>query len=177
MVDNSFPGWDEGIQPLDELGLFYVVFTLGWTGLLGCGTIWMFMKRKLPSFKIRNIPLALGALCVLHIYWIVYMLGYPLKSAYSCTMEFWMMSIALPFGVALFQANNMQLLNTARLQRRFMESDTASLSPAGQRIGSWSFRPRLAHLSFSRQTAIAIMVGMVVQVCVPKCPGPTRLVV
>lgn len=84
--------------------------------------------------------------------------------SYSCTMEFWMMSIVLPFGVALFQANNIQLLNMVTQQRRFIEEDSNSVLPAEQHGSTWDSLPKLVRSSLSNRAGIAITLGIILQV-------------
>lgn len=76
-----------------------------------------------------------------------------------------MMSIALPFGVALFQANSIRLLNMATRRRSFVEADTTILLPAEQHGRSRDSLPKLVRLSYSRRTGVAIAAGMILQVC------------
>src|SRR5215471_17119103 len=162
--DALLPGRDEGLQPLDAWGLFEVTFALGWTILVVGGAIWMIANRDLPSIRIRNVPLTLGALATLHVYWVVYMLAYPLRETFQCGMEFWMMCITLPFGIALFQASSTQLLNVATLQQRFVGNKFSASRPKAYGRGLRGLKARWGNLSWVRQTGIAIAIGMVFQV-------------
>ena len=79
-----------------------------------------------------------------------------------------MMGLVLPFGIALFQANNLQLLSVATLQQRFVGSDSTSPRSGANATGIRSLKRRWNNLSLSRQTAIGIGVGMVLQVLVGR---------
>ena len=164
MPDSFLPGRDKGLQPLNALGIFYVTFAICWTLIVVGGAIWMITNRNLPSIRLRNVPLALGSLAPLHLYWVLYMLAYPLRGTFSCTMEFWMMGLVLPFGIALFQANNLQLLSVATLQQRFVGSDPTSPRARVNATGICSLKRCWNNLSLSRQTGIGIGIGMVFQV-------------
>lgn len=47
------------------------------------------------------------------------MLVYPIGPAFSCNLEFWVMSIYLPLGIASFHASNTQFLHLASRQKHF----------------------------------------------------------
>ena len=164
--DKSLPGWGQGLQPLDGLGAFYIAFTIIWTAVLGSGMAWMIKSRNERSFKLRDISFTISSLCLLHIYWIVYMLSYPLRGIYTCEMEFLVMSGVLPFSVAIFQANNgNQLLKTATLQKVFMDSEAALVRPIRRHEVRRCLTFKRNRLSYTEKTDIAICLGLIVQVC------------
>lgn len=119
MADNS--SLEDG-KHLDKLGLIYILFTIAWTVFLSYGLIFMLVRRNNPLFKDRSNPLAIFALCILHAYYVVWMLRYPLKG-YTCSMEFFMLACAMPVGAALFHLNNIRILNIATGQKGSVEVD------------------------------------------------------
>src|ERR1700761_4211290 len=89
----------------DDLGKFYAGFIISWTVILYAGVAFLVVNRNLAFIKIRNLPLAIAALSFLHVYLVKIFLAYTTNGHFSCSAEFWIMSIYLPFGIALFQAN------------------------------------------------------------------------
>ena len=55
------------------------------------------------------ISLSSVSLQIPHVYMIMVLIAYPLYDAFSCSIEFWIMSLYLPIGIGLFQAANQQL--------------------------------------------------------------------
>ena len=75
------------------------------------------------------------------------------------------MSIYLPVGIGLFQANNMQLLSVACLQEQLLSSSDSSapkVKPAAQTFRRYWLRYN--GLSLLRRTEIAVGFGMIIQV-------------
>ncbi|EDN08602.1 predicted protein [Histoplasma mississippiense (nom. inval.)] len=167
MRDNSLPGWDDGLKPLDALGIFYVIFDVVWTLLVMTGLIWLWGNRAIPSVRMRNVPLAICSVLFLHGYGGFYILVYPLKGITSCRLEFWLMCGVLPVGIALFQATNVQLLSVATLQQRFIRDDGTFDEPTPQEIRCPFNKLKCwwTHLSWARQTMFAIAVGMFIEIC------------
>ncbi|EEH22134.2 hypothetical protein PABG_04345 [Paracoccidioides brasiliensis Pb03] len=162
MVDNSLPGWDKGLQPLNALGVFYVGFDIVWTLLVLWGLIVLWRNKTVPSVRMRNVPLATCSVIFLHGYGGFYILAYPLKGAISCDLEFWFMCGVLPIGIALFQASNIQLLNVATLQQRFLRDDGTTNDPTPEEIRCPfnKFRCWWTHLTWAKQTMFGIGFGM-----------------
>ncbi|KAH8194210.1 hypothetical protein TruAng_011626 [Truncatella angustata] len=86
------------------LGWVYIVIDIVWTVLL-----------------IRKLPLVFTAVINLHIYGAVCMLGLTVGQVVPCDAQFWIMSIYLPFGMALLQAANSQFLHIASQQKKFAQ--------------------------------------------------------
>ncbi|ODH52671.1 hypothetical protein GX48_01156 [Paracoccidioides brasiliensis] len=162
MVDNSLPGWDKGLQPLNALGVFYVGFDIVWTLLVLWGLIVLWRNKTVPSVRMRNVPLATCSVIFLHGYGGFYILAYPLKGSISCDLEFWFMCGVLPIGIALFQASNIQLLNVATLQQRFLRDDGTTNDPTPEEIRCPfnKFRCWWTHLTWAKQTMFGIGFGM-----------------
>lgn len=104
---------------LDHLGWTYIAIATLWTILLSMGVTFLISKKDRPFLRIRNVPLAVSAVATLHVYWVLCMIAYVLQGFFPCSTEYWIMSIYLPLGIALFQACNTQLLHIADLQRKY----------------------------------------------------------
>ncbi|EGC49837.1 conserved hypothetical protein [Histoplasma capsulatum var. duboisii H88] len=174
MRDNSLLGWmDDGLKPLDALGIFYVIFDIVWTLLVMTGLIWLWSNRAIPSVRMRNVPLAICSVLFLHGYGGFYILVYPLKGITSCRLEFWLMCGVLPVGIALFQATNVQLLSVATLQQRFIRDDGTFDEPTPQEIRCPFNKLKCwwTHLSWARQTMFAIAIGMFIEIHLTYLPN------
>lgn len=151
----------------DGLAWTYTTIAAFWTIVLACGIVFLIINRNVSYIRIRNVPLSVSAVVTLHVYWCLCMTAYVLNGNFPCGAEFWIMSIYLPLGVALFQASNTQVLHISRLQHRLaynampnIDEQTESVKFAGWRkvIAKWNT------LTSTRKTTIVIVVGMAVQV-------------
>ena len=156
---------------LDCLGQLYLAFTATWTTLLLGGMTFLIRNRKLPVVRMRKLPLGILAVCTLHVYWCLCMLAYVLNGYFACSMEYWVMSTYLPIGIALYQANNTQLLDVAGLQQRLATFKTLHVrhkQPAAVRgrcklIAQWnSYTP-------TKRATTCIQLGIIAQV---SCLSP-----
>lgn len=150
----------------DALGWTYIAIAVSWTVILTLGATFLISKRRLPFLRIRNIPLTVSAVAIIHIYWVLCLLAYVLQGYFPCVTEYWIMSIYLPLGIALFQACNTQLLHIATIQRRYAErpvSDGAgTLSP--RKIGWRQWMARFETENRRKRSMTLIAYGMVAQV-------------
>ncbi|KAL8818978.1 MAG: hypothetical protein Q9223_002498 [Gallowayella weberi] len=80
----------------------------------------------------RKIPMAIAAVLVLHVYLFLVLIVYPLNGHFPCNAEFWIMSIYLPIGIGLFQAQNQQLLLISRGQQALLTQDNYKPIPRGK---------------------------------------------
>ncbi|KAJ4512900.1 hypothetical protein HRR95_005709 [Exophiala dermatitidis] len=183
-VDKNLPGGSTAaLQPdfangydmasrfnTDGLGNTYIGIVIAWTCLLLPAAIFLIRHRKLPYLRMRNIPLAISAVATLHVYWVLCMIAYVLNGYFPCATEYWIMSIYLPLGIALFHATNSQLLSIATAQKRYVQSDVLSEpSRQGQGPAARGWRKwwqRLKTYNATKNTIAWIGMGMVVQVSV-----------
>jgi hypothetical protein len=147
----------------DDLGKFYAAFIIVWTVFLYAGVIWLALNRHLPFVKIRNLPLSIAAVSFLHVYLVKIFLAYTTNGHFSCSAEFWIMSIYLPFGIALFQASLVQLRSIFDQQQQYLRyTPDAEDDRPSQRVASlwnfWKSRPKV------QKAYVGIALGMVVQV-------------
>ncbi|EXJ72712.1 uncharacterized protein A1O5_03859 [Cladophialophora psammophila CBS 110553] len=151
----------------DGLGITYIGLVIAWTCLLLPAAIFLIRNRHLPYLRIRNIPLAVSAVATLHVYWVLCMIAYVLNGFFPCATEYWIMSIYLPLGIALFQATNSQLLSVATAQKRYAQGDVLneSKSTTNQKTPLWrKWWQRLKTYNATKNTMAWIGIGMSVQV-------------
>lgn len=96
----------------------------------------------------RNVPLLLMSLLTLHVFNFMVLIVYTLNGAFPCQVEFWCMSLYLPIGIGLFQAQNQQLLVVSEGQSHLlqMEEPFRRLPPKRMGLGSsryWLYRFKL----------------------------------
>lgn len=152
----------------DGLGISYIMFAAVYSIMFYtmCGIVWYY--RKHPIIRMRHIGLAVSSVMILHVYLILVFLAYPLNGHYPCDVEFWIMSIYLPIGIGLFQAQNQQLLLVSRGQSKMIITDEEykPLPPSGKGADSYVFRIKQWWKSFSEQGKYEgfVAMGIVVQV-------------
>lgn len=117
-VEKRHSGHDWGPVNLDPLGQAYIAVAVLSTVILIIGISFLLVYRQLDFIRIRNITLMVGSLLMLHLYLVIVLLNYPLNGSYPCSLGYWVMNIYFPFGVALFQAQNLQLLSLSVLQKK-----------------------------------------------------------
>ncbi|KAI0472741.1 hypothetical protein GGR56DRAFT_697381 [Xylariaceae sp. FL0804] len=108
---------------IDEspLGWAYIGVGAAWTVILTGGVIFLHRHRRLPSLQIRRLPLVFSAVLLLHIFALSCMFGPMIGPLVPCDAQFWVMSIYLPFGMALLQAANSHFQHVASQQRKYAE--------------------------------------------------------
>lgn len=102
---------------INHLAIVYIVLNVVWTVTVLAGSIILWRFRRHESIRKRNAGLTIAAVWVLQIYWAMNMIMYPLNGAYPCDLNYWVMSIYFPLGIALFQLQNVQLLSVSARQR------------------------------------------------------------
>jgi hypothetical protein len=151
----------------DSLGKTYASIAISWTIILYAGVIWLYVHRDVQYLKMRNIPLAIVAVSFLHVYLVKILLAYTTNGHFLCSVEFWIMSIYLPFGIAFFQANLSQLLSISTQQRRLLSGGRSLMRDP--RSKQWNLRGLLARwgsLTQLRKTYVCIAIGMLAQIAV-----------
>lgn len=153
----------------DAVGVFWSVLAIVWTGVLAAGMVFLWRKRDMPHLRIRSLPLSMGAVLMLHTYWLCVTLGYVYGALMPTAIEFWIMSIWLPFGIGLFQASNSQFLYISNAQKKFVRPDSVGSSRSGltEKLSSakeTSLIARFRKLDYPRRMLGYVCAGMVVQV-------------
>lgn len=150
----------------DSLGKLYISIAIIWTTLVACGSGILIYNRELPALRVRNTHLWTAAVAFLHSYWVLTLLAYVMNGNYPCTAEFWIMSLWLPFGIALYQINGMHLLQVASLQTRFVHPQALCAYRGARSVGSgwWSLRKIGLPNSLSRLQKNLMISGIILQV-------------
>jgi len=108
---------------LDGLGIFYIAGAGVWTVLITSGMVFQWTRRNIPFLRIRRLKLTFLATYVLHLFWIFSCIGYSLAPVVPEQIVFWLTSILYPIGLGLFFVSNAELLEVARLQQSFVDSN------------------------------------------------------
>lgn len=165
-------GYNFGSKNLDGYGISMIVVVVAYSVCFYTACIFLWAQRHHPVIKMRNVPLLLLSVLVLHVFCFICMVIYTLNGAFSCQVEFWNMNIYLPIGIGLFQAQNQQLLIVSQRQARLLVADELYkpvLPKAGRGIGSpryWLFRLKIWWRSVNEESKYQgiIFIGFVVQV-------------
>ena len=159
-------------ENFDGYGISLIVVIILYSIFFYVACTFLWLQRNNPAIRMRKIPLALLSILVLHVYLVIIFVVYPLNGTFPCGLEFWIMSIYLPIGIGLFQAQNQQLLIVSREQNLLKGIDELyrPLYPNhGGGLGGpkyWIWRLKLWWRSVNAQNRYEglVFVGMVVQV-------------
>lgn len=150
---------------MDVLSKFYIVICGIWTSMLFSGLFCLFMLRKLTFIRMRNVALATASVLTIHVYLALDILRYTVNGLYPCGFEYWIMSTYFPIGIALFQAQNMQLLDLSCLQRQLMiEPVRRPVQGLPGRRGLAGLRDKWRQMKLVSKTYVCIGAGIVLQV-------------
>jgi hypothetical protein len=94
---------DGGAPNTNTLGIFYVVVAILYTIVLAGELYLLYRHRSTFCVRIRNLKVVFSAISILHVYLVLVLLVYPWNGLFPCSAEFWIMSVFLPSGMALFQ--------------------------------------------------------------------------
>lgn len=147
----------------DAVGIFWVVFCFVWTLMLAGGMTFLYRRREMPILRVRGLLLSFGAVMLLHFYWMVVQWVYILAPVFPPAVEFWIMSIWLPFGVGLFHASNSRFLYVAQTQKKYFASEAPR--PKSERSRKGGLIGRYKSLDYTTRMLVLVGIGMAVQVC------------
>ncbi|KAJ5312636.1 hypothetical protein PENANT_c007G06881 [Penicillium antarcticum] len=161
-------GANGGAAIFDTLAKFYIAVAITWTTVILAGSVFLILNRHEQCIRIRNLPLVLSAVSCLHVYWILCMVAYSMGDNYPCVAEYWIMSIYFPVGIALFQANSMQLLNVFGIQEKLLLNAQQPYRPQfiNTPASSTRYLARWKQLNLVQRTQLGIAVGMVAQLLI-----------
>jgi len=154
----------------DDLGKLYTSLIVAWSLVLFTAIGWLLWNRRLPFVRIRSLPLTITSTLFLHTYLLKIFMAYTTNGHFSCGAEFWIMSIYLPFGIALWQINCTQLRSIAERQERLLTrqlSFNRTLALPGNRARGWWTRWK--SLSQAQKSYVFVAIGLVVQVWKYSC--------
>jgi hypothetical protein len=92
-----------GVPNTDALSIIYIVAAILYTFVLAGELYLLYRHRTTFCVRIRNLKVVFSAISILHVYLVLVLLVYPWNGLFPCSAEFWIMSIFLPSGMALFQ--------------------------------------------------------------------------
>lgn len=151
----------------DRLGIFYITWAAVWTTLVFSGMAFCWINRKSPVLKIRGLHLSFPAIILLHSYWILAQITYPIAHTMPLVLaydiQFFFMGIYFPLGIALFHASNLRFLHIAKLQKQFTHP-ALRLKAKGCNGSSSSWLCRLRNMSYTKRIMSYISIGMALQV-------------
>lgn len=82
----------------DRVGVFYVTFAAVWTTIVASGMLFCFWNRHIPALKVRSLPLAFAGITLLHLYWcmaqIVYPIGGTMPIVIAYTVQYFIMGMS-----------------------------------------------------------------------------------
>ncbi|KAI0010171.1 hypothetical protein F4779DRAFT_579036 [Xylariaceae sp. FL0662B] len=151
----------------DAVGIFYVTYCATWTTLVFAGMVFLCVNRRHPILRIRGLSLSLAAITLLHTYWVLAQITYPvgltMPIILAYDIQYFFMGIWFPLGIALFHASNSRFLRVAQLQKQFTQPNFQRKKP-GCNGAKTSWLCRLRNIDYSTKILIYIGLGMVVQV-------------
>lgn len=169
-------GYNFGPQNFDGYGISYIVIAITYSLLFYAACIFLWTSRNHPTVRKRNVPLLLLSLLTLHVYVFIVLIIYVLNGAFPCQIEFWCMSLYLPIGIGLFQAQNQQLLLVSQGQGQLLvlEESFKRLPYKRQGLGRYRywlcrFKSWWAGISKAGHYQSYVLVGIIVQV---RSTGP-----
>lgn len=154
---------NEGLS-MDALGIFYCCLSVIWTGILIAGMVFLYRRRDMPILRIRGLPLSFGAVTLLHMYWIAVQLGYLYGRWMAASIEYWIMGIWLPFGIALFHASNSRFLYVAEMQKRFVSLEGVNGRRNARSQKNKSLLEKYKLLDYTTKMLALVCTGMALQV-------------
>ncbi|CAI4213870.1 unnamed protein product [Parascedosporium putredinis] len=125
--------------------------------------VFLYLRRDLPLLRVRSLSLSFAAVIMLHLYWLAVQLGYVYGALMPAAVEYWIMSIYLPFGIALFQASNTQLLYVSKAQKRFARHDSMSTVRSRPETEKPSLRSIHRKLDYPTRMLLYVSLGMLFQ--------------
>ena len=164
-------GHNWGSTNLDGWAMTQIAFALIYTVcfITACIVLWRWRNHSI--IKMRDINLTLISLAVLHAYLLMVLIVYSMNGAFPCQAEFWIMSLYLPGGIGLFQAQNQQLSIVSREQIAALTEDTYKLlGPRNGGAKNWQTQLRAWNpVAYKKRTVENLAyIGIAIQVCHPS---------
>ncbi|KAL9561818.1 hypothetical protein ACKAV7_014080 [Fusarium commune] len=145
----------------EGVGIVWIAFSAVWTILLVTGMTFLYRRRDMPILRIRGLLLSFSAVILLHLYWLAVQWVYVVALLFPPAVEFWIMSIWLPFGVALFHASNSRFLYVAKSQKKLFAGDNTR--PKSERVHKRGLVGRYCRLDYTNRMLVLVGLGMLFQ--------------
>lgn len=165
-------GYNFGSENLDGYGISHIVFTVLYSLLFYWACFFTWSYRKHPVLRMRNVPLMLSSMLMIHVFTFVVFIIYTMNGAFPCQVEYWWMCLYLPIGIGLYQAYNQQLLLVSRGQAALItkEEHFKPIFPKGKGLGGpkyWAFRFKVwwQNVSSKGKYEGFVFIGIIIQVC------------
>lgn len=162
-------GHDWGPMILDPLAWAYIVVAVLSSVALCIGISCLIYYRHLDCVRIRNIALMAASLVAIHVYLVIALLNYPLNGDWPCSAGYWVMGFYLPIGVALFQAQNVQLLSLSALQKE-LTFESPKLRKRPRWCALVRFQIRWGESNLLDRMYLSIGIGFFLQVRLSEIP-------
>ncbi|KAI9823932.1 MAG: hypothetical protein M1832_002250 [Thelocarpon impressellum] len=167
MLDKLRPrrsGHDYGPSNMDGVAKAYITVCCVWSFLLFCGLAVFLLHRNVDFVRMRNASVVTCAVLMIHVYLVIILCLYPVNGGWPCNLEFWVMSIYFPLGVALFQAQNIRVLSMSVAQKQLMFKPLErSRRPAARGWALATMRRRWLEMCLVQRTYFGIAVAAVIQ--------------
>lgn len=156
----------------DAVGIWWLTFCAIWTLVVAGGLTFLYQKRDTPTLRLRGLSLTFAGVILLHFYWIAAQLSYTFGPLFPPGVEFWIMSVWYPLGIALFQAGNSQFLHVAKAQSRFARPPSQMKTRYDEKHPAQgeTWLQRLRQMDYSKRMFMFVTVGMAIQVSGPDTP-------
>ncbi|KAL8857572.1 MAG: hypothetical protein Q9178_005900 [Gyalolechia marmorata] len=180
MVYANPGGFNFGATNLDGYGISLLAFIVVYTLLLYAACIYLWLQRHHPIVRMRKVGLMLLSVLVIHVFCFMDFSVYTMNGRWPCNVEFWSMSLYLPIGIGLWQAQNQQLIIVSREQTEMRKPEYASfkplLPPRGRGMGTptyWLWRFKIWYRSISTQGKYEgfVLFGIVIQTIIAIVAG------
>jgi hypothetical protein len=154
------PNWD-------SVGIFYVTYAAIWTTIVASGMVFCLWNQHIPALRIRSLPLAFSGLLLLHLYWcmaqIVYPIGGTMPIVIAYEVQYFIMGTWFPLGLALFHAANLRFLRVAELQKQFESTSPIARirSGKGARTSLTTWLGQWRAVKYDNKIFILLSIGMI----------------
>ena len=169
-------GHNWGPQNYDGYAMSTVAVAVIYSALFYVTCFYVWYHRYHAVLRMRKMSLAILSILILHVYLFMIFMAYWLNGSYPCSVEYWCMSIYLPIGIGLFQAQNQQLLIVSKEQSQLLQRQDyyKPLFPKNGGIGGpryWMFRLKAWWDSTSKQGKYEgfVVLGICAQVRQMQC--------
>ncbi|KFA74047.1 hypothetical protein S40288_05159 [Stachybotrys chartarum IBT 40288] len=159
-IPPSSPNWD-------DVGVFYISYCATWTFLVLGGMTFCLLNRRHPVLRLRPLVLSFAAIGLLHSYWILAQIVYPIGGTMpvliAYDVQYFVMGTYYPLGIALFHASNTRFLHVAKLQKQFTHHALQARRQHGCNGAGTSWLCRIRNIPTLTKIMIVIGIGMVAQ--------------